>query len=194
LEIHLLKVTATIGNLFGYSPSIFLISVGHILDLALYAAATIGKLCLHSIGVLQCLIAESTYSIVNAAEIVVQGVVECGKTVSEAVGLLIDFAYKSLLVNCGTNIRLCSTGSVATRATAKSATETAKTTVSAPTKQKQDYDPPPIVADAVADAVITVTHKSNLRYFDAVCRRSFHGIQPAGNCAETTASCIYIMA
>jgi hypothetical protein len=49
-------------------------------------------------------------------------------------------------------------------------------------QNQQDNDPAQIAA---AEAVITkVAHENTSEFFDAVCRRSFHGILPRKKCAD----------
>ena len=69
------------------------------------------------------LIAQSADSVVNASEVVVEGVVQRGEAVGKAVGLLVNLADERLLVNSGADVGLCSTRSAAavTIAAAKAA-------------------------------------------------------------------------
>ena len=83
------------------------------------------------------LIAQSADSVVDAAEVVVQRIVQRGEAVSKAVGLLIDLADKGLLVNSGADIGLCSARCAAAIAAAVTiAAAKAAETIMAPAEQK----------------------------------------------------------
>ena len=83
------------------------------------------------------LIAQSADSVVDATEVVVKRIVQRGEYVCDAVGLLIDLADKSLLVNGGTDICLCSTRSATTGTIA---TKTAEA-ITTPAEQEEDNNP-----------------------------------------------------
>ena len=105
------------------------------------------------------LIAKSADSVVNAAEVVVEGVIKCGEAVSEAIGLLVDLADKGLLVNSGTDIGLSGTRRTTTIAISIATTKAAET-ITAPAEQEQDNNPPGAIsphAIAVAVAIVTAS-------------------------------------
>ena len=84
------------------------------------------------------LIAQSADSIVDATEVVVEGVVQRGKAVSKAVGLLVNLADKRLLVDSSADIGLCSTRSAAAVATVVTVSAEA---IAAPAEQEEDDNP-----------------------------------------------------
>ena len=138
LHIHLLKVAAAVGNLLRQVPAGAFNSHVNVLNGSAGIAAALRHLCGQIACVLCALVAQSADSVVNAAEIVVQRVVQCGEAVSEAIGLLIDLADKGLLVNSGTDIGLCSARRSSTRTiTAAIATKA----VTAPAEQEEDDNP-----------------------------------------------------
>ena len=65
LEVHFLQIAATIGNLFRNIPTVSFIAISDIFNFALNSAATISKLCLNCICVLQSLITECADCIIN---------------------------------------------------------------------------------------------------------------------------------
>lgn len=136
LHIHLLQIAATVGNLAGQVVGVEHALSGVILDSRAGIAATLSHLCRQVVSVLSALIAQSTDSVVNAAEVVVERVVQRREAVSKAIGLLVNLADKGLLVNSRSNISLCSTRSVATVAAA-----IATKAITTPTKQQEDNNP-----------------------------------------------------
>lgn len=143
LQIHLFYITATIGNLLGEIPTCAFDSGINILDRAASITATLCKLCGKSVHARLVLITEGADCVVDSAEVVVEGVIECGKAVSESVSLLINLADESLLIDSRADICLSSARGTATSAavTAGITAEAVAKATTAPTKEEKDDDP-----------------------------------------------------
>ena len=139
LHIHLFCVAEAIGNLLRQIPASALNANVNILNCRSGITAAGSQLCRQVACVLRALIAQSADSVVNSTEIVVKRIVQRGEYVCDAVGLLIDLADKSLLVNGGTDICLCSTRSAATIAAA--VTIATAGPISTPAEQQEDNQP-----------------------------------------------------
>ena len=153
LHIHLLQIAATVGNLAGQVVGVEHALSGVILDSRAGIAATLSHLCRQVVSVLSALIAQSTDSVVNAAEVVVERVVQRGKAVSKAIGLLVNLADKRLLVDGSTDIGLCSTRSAT--AVTIAATKAAEA-IAAPAEQKEDNNPPGASAPHTIAVAVTI--------------------------------------
>ena len=138
LHVHLLFVAEAIGNLLRQVPSSALNANANILNRRASIAAAGSHLRRQIACVLCTLIAQSADSVVDAAEVVVQRIIQRGEAVSKAIGLLVNLADKGLLVNGSANIGLSSTRC---RSTSTITAAKAAKTIAAPSKQKEDDNP-----------------------------------------------------
>ena len=120
-------------------------------DGSLSLVAAIGQLMRNTINAALEIVAQRTQGIVYTVESCGDGVVECVGAVGDAVGLLIQLAYKGLLVNSRPHISLSSAGMATTTATGVAFATTitavaAEAPAASASEQEQEDNPPAVVA------------------------------------------------
>lgn len=130
-------------------------------DGSLSLAAAVGQLMRNAVNTALEIVAQRAQGVVYTVEACGDGVVECVGAIGDAVGLLIQFAYKGLLIDSRSYICLSSTGMAAATATGVAfATTIAAVAAEAPaatTGKEEKQDNPPAVVAAKSTVVVFVS-------------------------------------